>query len=155
MKLLLPNRFKRFGIFMAPLAFCIWLAMQSGLTKEILLYFFNEGDSTIQTINVIIAILSFFSFLAGIYFLAFSKEKVEDEMIQKTRLDSFQFAALVQIICLILGFVSILLYKEPGEGGLMIFFIALLFIFWGSFIGRFNYIIHIRLKQWNGKQFEN
>jgi len=140
---------------MAPLAFCIWLAMQSGLTKEILLYFFNEGDSTIQTINVIIAILSFFSFLAGIYFLAFSKEKVEDEMIQKTRLDSFQFAALVQIICLILGFVSILLYKEPGEGGLMIFFIALLFIFWGSFIGRFNYIIHIRLKQWNGKQFEN
>lgn len=151
MKLLLPNRFKRFGIIIAPLGFCIWLAMQSGLTKEILLYFFNEGDSTIQTINVIIAILSFFSFLAGIYFLAFSKEKVEDEMIQKTRLDSFQFAAIVQIVCIILGFLSILLYKEPGEGGLMIFFIALLFIFWGSFIGRFNYIIHIRLKQWNGK----
>ena len=154
MKLLLPNRFKKYGLFMAPLGFVIWLAMQRGLTKKILLLILSDVSPAIQTINVIIAILSFFSFLAGIYFLAFSKEKVEDEMIQRTRLESFQFAALVQIVCVVLGFLSILVFKDPDEGGLMFFFIMLLFIFWLCFISRFNYIIHIRIKQLNGKHFE-
>ena len=155
MKLLLPNRFKRYGLFMAPLGFVIWLAMQFGLTKKIMLLFLSEVGPAIHTINVLVAIISFFSFLSGIYFLVFSKEKVEDEMIQKTRLDSFQFAALVQIVCIILGFLSMLIFKEPGEGGLMLFFIVLLFVFWLCFIGRFNYTIHIRIKQLNGKHFEN
>ncbi len=154
MKLLLPNRFKKYGIFMAPLGFCIWLAMQLGLTKKIILFFIRDGISAIHTINIIIAIVSFFSFLAGIYFLVFSKEKVEDEMIERTRLDSFQFAALVQIVCIIIGFLLMLIFEEPGEGRLMLFFILLLFIFWMCFIGRFNYIIHIRIKQLNGKYFE-
>ena len=155
MKLLLPNRFKKYGVFMAPLGFVTWLAMQFGLTKNLMLLFLSDSSLAIHTINVVVAILSFFSFLAGIYFLVFSKEKVEDEMIQKTRLDSFQFAALIQIVCIILGFLLMLIFKEPGEGGLMLFFIMLLFIFWLCFIGRFNYIIHIRIKQLNEKHFEN
>lgn len=155
MELLLPNRFKGYGLFMAPFGFVIWLAMQLGFTKIFMLLFLSEGSPAIRTINIIVAIISFFSFLSGMYFLAFSKEKVEDEMIQKTRLDSFQFAALVQIIGIIIDFLSMLIFKEPGEGGLMLFFIILLFIFWLSFICRFNYIIHIRIKQLNAKRFEN
>lgn len=154
MKLLLPNRFKKYGLFMAPVGFAVWLAMQRGFTKRIMLLFLEEGSSAIQIINVSIAILSFFSFLAGIYFLVFSQEKVEDEMIQKTRVDSFQFAALVQFICIIIGFLLMLIFKEPSVEGLMLFFIILLFIFWLCFIGRFNYVIHIRIKQLNGKHFE-
>ena len=140
---------------MAPLGFATWLAMQFGLTKNLMLLFLSDSSPAIHTINVFVAILSFFSFLAGIYFLVFSKEKVEDEMIQKTRLDSFQFAALIQIVCIILGFLLMIIFKEPSEGGLMLFFIMLLFIFWLCFIGRFNYIIHIRIKQLNEKHFEN
>ncbi len=154
MKLLLSNRFKTYGTFMAPLGFALWLAMQFGLTKNLMLMLIGDDSPAIHTINVFIAILSFFSFLTGIYFLVFSKEKIEDEMIQRTRLDSFQFAALVQMVCVIIGFLWMQIFKEPAEGGLMLFFIVLLFIFWLCFIGRFNYIIHIRIKQLNGKHFE-
>lgn len=155
MKRLLPNRFKRYGLFMAPLGFGLWLSMQLGLTKKILLFFLSNGHAAIHPINAIVAIASFFSFVMGMYFLAFSKEKVEDEMVQRTRLDSFQFAAFVQIICVIVGFIFMGLYKEPGEERLMLFFIVLLFIFWLSFIGRFNYTIHIRIKQLNAKHLES
>lgn len=154
MKLLLPNRFKKYGLFMAPLGFAFWLAMQYGFIKRLLILLFNDGSSFVHSINVLVAILSFFSFLAGIYFLVFSKEKIEDEMIQKTRLDSFQFAALVQIVFMILGFLWMSVFKEPNEGGMMLFFISLIFIFWLSFIGRFNCIIHIRIKLLNEKHFE-
>lgn len=140
---------------MAPLGFVTWLAMQFGITKKLMLLFLSDGSPAINSINTLVAILSFFSFLVGIYFLVFSQEKVEDEMIQKTRLDSFQFASLVQIVCIILGFLSMLIFKEPDEGGLMLFFIALLFIFWFCFLCHFNYIIHIRIKQLNGKHFKN
>lgn len=153
MKLLLPNKFKKYGFFMASLGLVTWLAMQFGIVKNLLLFLLGESTPAIHSISVSVAIISFFSFLSGMYFLVFSKEKVEDEMIQTTRLESFQFAALVQIICIIIGFLSILIFKEPGEGGLMLFFIALLFIFWLSFIGRFNYMTHIRIKL-NEKHFE-
>ncbi len=67
-------------------------------------------------------------------------------MVQHTRLESFQFAALVQLISIILSFLSMLILGEPGEGGLMLFFIILIFLFWLSFIFRFNYTLHIKLK---------
>ena len=94
--------------------------------------------------NIAAAVLGFFSFLAGLYFISFSKEKVEDEMVQKTRLDSFQFAAFLQIIVTIAGFLIMLYVGDPGEGGMMLFFIVLVFLFWLSFIGRFNYILHVK-----------
>jgi len=42
-------------------------------------------------------------------FFRVSKEKMEDEMIQKTRLDSLRFAAFVQMIVIIVGFLVMLL----------------------------------------------
>lgn len=144
MKMLLPHVFKRFGLVMMPLGFILWLSMQLGYIKTLLSLAFKEGSVAIHHINILIAILSFFSFLTGIYFLVFSKEKVEDEMIQKIRLDSFQFAALMQLASIILGFLFMLIFEEPYDAGLMLFFIALLFIFWLSFIARFNYLIHFR-----------
>ncbi len=149
MSYLLPNRFKKMGSVMAPSGLCLWLLMQLGYTKRALVFLFGETAhaSPYHITNAVIAILSFFSFLAGICFIIFSREKVEDEMIQRTRLDSFQFAAMVQITCIIIGFLTMLLYKEPGDTGLMLFFIALIFLFWLSFIARFHYIIHIRLRK--------
>lgn len=140
---------------MAPLGFFIWIAMQFGLTKKLMLLFLKDTSHLIQTLNVIVAIISFFSFLIGVYFLVFSREKIEDEMIQKTRLDSFQFAALVQLVCTIIGFISMAIFNESGDGILILFFTCLLFVFWVSFIFRFNYIIHLRIKQLNEKHFES
>lgn len=150
MKYLLPHRFKKIGAIIAPVGFAIWICMQFGYVTQVFIFLFGEssgsqGNTSYNIANVCIAIISFFSFLAGIYLVTFSKEKIEDEMVQKTRLDSFQFAALAQIIFIIIGFLLMLFLKEPGEGGLMLFFITIIFLFWLCFIGRFNYIMHIKI----------
>jgi hypothetical protein len=152
MNFLLPHRYKIIGAVIAPLGFALWLAMQLGYITKLLIKTFGAADapgggSPYHIPNVIVAIISFFSFLGGMYFVTFSKEKIEDEMVQKTRLDSFQFAALVQIILTIGGFLLMLIVGEPGKEGMMLFFLLLLFLFWMSFIGRFNYVLHVKLRQ--------
>jgi uncharacterized membrane protein len=150
MKYLLANRFKKMGSFIAPIGFLIWLCMQFGFITKLLILLFGE-DSTEQSafwyhqINVVVATISFFAFLAGIYFITFSKEKIEDEMVERTRLESFQFAAIFQLLFIIVGFLSMFILGDPNEGGLMLFFIALIFAFWLSFICRFNYILHFKM----------
>ena len=150
MKYLLPHRFKKIGAIIAPIGFTLWICMQFGYVTKVLIFLFGESsaaqnNSTYHIMNVCVAILSFFSFLAGMYFVTFSKENVEDEMVQRTRLDSFQFAALAQIIFIIISFLFMLLFKEPGEGELMLFLITTIFLFWLCFIGRFNFILHIKI----------
>ncbi len=152
MKFLFPHRYKKIGVVIAPVGFCLWLVMQLGYIKSLLIYVFGQFDgsyewSAYHIINIAAAVLGFFSFLAGLYFVSFSKEKVEDEMVKKTRLDSFQFAAFLQIIVTITGFLFILFVGDLGESGMMLFFIVLVFLFWLSFIGRFNYILHVKYKQ--------
>ncbi len=150
MKLLLPNRFKKTGAVIAPLGFAIWLLMQSGYISEMLTHIVGEPNSStvilFRVVNAIIGTISFLSFLGGIYFVSFSREKIEDEMVQRTRLDSFQFAALVQIIFTIAGFLFMIIVGEPKDAGLMLFFILSILLFWLSFIGRFNYILHFKLR---------
>ncbi|UAY52120.1 hypothetical protein [Ferruginibacter albus] len=151
MKLLLPHRFKKTGAIIAPIGFILWICMQLGLITRVLMIVFGEKPETSNSspyhlANVIIATISFISFLAGIYFVTFSREKIEDEMVQRTRLDSFQFAALAQIIFIIIGLLLMIFFKEPNEGGLMFFFISVIFLFWLCFIARFNYILHIKIK---------
>jgi len=150
MKYLLPHRFKKIGAIIAPIGFALWICMQLGFVTKMLIFLFGgssatQSNSPYHIANVCIAILSFFSFVAGIYFCTFSKEKVEDEMVQRTRLDSFQFAAFAQIVFIIISFLFMLLFKEPSEGGLMLFFITTIFLFWLCFIFRFNYILYIKI----------
>ena len=109
MNLLLPHSFKKIGAVIAPLGLLVWLLMQYGFVTRFLIWCFGADDnpeSSYYPARLVIGFASFFSFLAGIYFLTFSKEKVEDEMIQRARLESFQFAALAQIIFIISGFSS-------------------------------------------------
>ena len=151
MKYLLPYSFKKIGTVIAPIGFLLWFSMQMGFITQLLTFLFGKSlneqtESYYHLINVIIAILSFFSFLGGIYFVTFSKEKLEDEMIERTRLESFQFAALVQLISIITGFLLMTILGEPSDGGLMLFFTALIFLFWLCFICKFNYNLHIKIK---------
>jgi hypothetical protein len=147
MKLLLPHRFKKLGFILAPLGLLLWILMQKGFITS-LLKSLTGTEATInglpayfQVINSVVAILSFFGFLAGLYFIAFSKEPREDEMIQKTRMESFQFAALVQFLLFSAGFLFMLLAGEPGEGGMMLFFVGVTLSFWLCYIARFNYVL--------------
>jgi hypothetical protein len=152
MKFLLPHRYKKVGAILAPLGFCLWLVMQLGYINRMLNSVFGQLNGSYEWsahhfVNIVAAVVGFFAFLAGLYFVTFSKEKVEDEMVQKTRLDSFQFAAFLQIIVVVAGFLFMLFAGEPGESGMMLFFIVLVFLFWLSFIGRFNYVLHVKYKQ--------
>lgn len=138
---LLPHRFKKIGLIIAPTGLLLWSIMQIGLISE-----FSEfiGISNPKILNVSSAILGFYSFLFGIYALSFSKEKIEDEMIKNIRLQSFQFAAFIQIVFLIIGLTWIGFMKNPPEeSGLVLFFILEIFIFWIVYMIRFNYVLHI------------
>lgn len=140
MPLLLPNRFKKIGLFLTPLGIILWISMQVGLIKRLCTKLIDEDLLTL--FNSIAATAGFFAFLLGLYFLAFSKEKREDEMIHQLRVESFQFAALLQIIYFIIGFTLIRIIGEPDKEGMMLFFLASLVIFWIGFILRFNFTVH-------------
>lgn len=154
MRFLLPHSYKNIGAIIAPLGFIIWFCMQRGIITKLLIESFGEENNATDIplyhiINVIVAVISFFSFLAGLYFVTFSKEKIEDEMVQRTRLDSFQFAALTQMFFIIIGFILMALFNifDDDDASLALFFLFLLLTFWLSFIGRFNYVLHIKMKQ--------
>ena len=101
-KFLLPHRFKKMGLLLLPLGSFLWVAGQLGVFNSLLnaLGFRYPGFQ-------LILITGFFSFLAGIYFLIFSREKTEDEFIQHIRLESFHFAALFQLIFFVVLFIDI------------------------------------------------
>lgn len=138
MKFLLPHRFKKIGLIAFPVGFSLWFIGQMGLIKNFLDKFISNEDTSL-ILTIIILVISFFSFLLGLYALAFSKEKIEDEMIQKIRLESFQMAALTQLLFLIFSFLIIAIYKEPNEIGWMLFLISIIAVFWLSYIFIFNY----------------
>ena len=148
MKMFLPHQFKRTGAIIAPLGFTLWILMQRGVVTTTLINVFGSPDtsaakSIFYYVNVATAVIGFLLFLSGMYFLSFSREKVEDEMIQKVRLDSFQFAAFVQMVFTCCGFLAIMLFGSPSEGLLMLFFISALFLFWILYIARFNIMLSV------------
>jgi hypothetical protein len=79
-----------------------------------------------------------FSLLIGLSLLGFSKEKIEDEWVQKVRLDSLQWAILVNT-ALLLAFT--LLVHGLSFLGVMIYnmFTPLLI-----FVGRYYYVLHLK-----------
>lgn len=146
MKCIFPHRFKKVGTVVAPVGLLLWLAMQLGYIDQLLRYVFEEPAADYQLINIIAAVLGFFSFIGGVFMMAFSREKIEDEMVQRTRLDAFQFAAFIQIVFIMGGFISMLFAGDPSESGMLIFFIVLVALFWLSFILRFNYVLFVKYR---------
>lgn len=84
--------------------------------------------------------LAFFSFLLGWYFLAFSKEKIEDEFVQNLRLQAFHAGAFIQILFFFL--LAIFFFvggKEPAnDTGFLILFMAAVFLYWFIYLVYFN-----------------
>ena len=130
---LLPNRFKKIGYLLFPIGLIIWISIQQGLFKTELNH----------TIKVITLTLSFFSFLFGLYFISFSKEPIEDEYINNVRLKSFQISSITQMVFFLISFITMFLFKvEPsGDGGLSIFLLSSILIFWIIYMVIFNYTL--------------
>jgi hypothetical protein len=130
---LLHNRFKKIGYFLFPIGLIIWISIQQGLFKSELNH----------SIKVLTLTLSFFSFLFGLYFISFSKETIEDEYINSVRLKSFQISSISQMLFFLISFIIMYLFNiEPsGDGGLSIFFISSIILFWVLYIMIFNYTL--------------
>lgn len=141
MKFLLPHRFKKTGLLLLPLGMVLWIGGQLGLFNPLL----NSMQLRWPGFQIIL-ITGFFSFLAGVYFLMFAKEKTEDEFILKIRLESFQFAALFQLLFLIVLFTSMAVFSlDPGDESVFILLLAgLILLYWLAYIIRFNYVLHIK-----------
>lgn len=141
MKFLLPHRFKKTGLLLLPLGMVLWIGGQLGLFNPLL----NSMQLRWPGFQIIL-IMGFFSFLAGVYFLMFAKEKTEDEFILKIRLESFQFAALFQLLFLIVLFTSMAVFSlDPGEESVFILLLAgIILLYWLAYIIRFNYVLHIK-----------
>lgn len=148
-KFFLPNSFKKPGAFMAPTGLLVWILTQQDVFDKVLL---PNGQNS-HVLKVVVLAVSFFSFLFGTYFVAFSKEKVEDEYIRNARLNSFQVAALFQLLLLVISFCSMFLFKlEPsGDGGLVIFLTCCILLFWLAYIVNFNLTLYRNKKALNAE----
>ena len=130
---LLPNRFKKIGIILFPIGLIIWIITQLGLINTDLNH----------SLKVVTLTISFFSFLFGFYFTTFSKEPIEDEYINSVRLKSFQISSITQMVFFLISFtIMFILNIEPiGDGGLSIFLLCSIILYWVMYIIIFNYTL--------------
>ncbi|TAH14583.1 MAG: hypothetical protein EAZ12_00055 [Sphingobacteriia bacterium] len=145
---LLPNFFKKIGAVIAPLGLIVWILGQIGFFDQYII-----GESTAMNYpywpKVALLAISFFSFFFGVYFMVFVKEKKEDEFIDRLRLMSFQRGAFFQLFFMIIAFIWMIVFdKEPaGDGGLEVFLIFLISLFWLFYIVHFNVSLYLIRKR--------
>lgn len=110
---LFPNRFKRIGLFLLIPGLIIYLYYEffhsNMFSPEFFTLkvpvFFNEGKfislSEKNILNGIVGVL----ILSGSLMLAFSKEKLEDEFIEKIRLESLVWSVYVNVVLILFSFI--------------------------------------------------
>lgn len=148
--ILLPYYFKKIGAILIPFGLIIWCLTQLGYFNNILK---NQIDNTNMAFSTVL-IISFFSFILGVYFLVFVKEKQEDEFIANIRLLSFQRASFLQFGYFLLAFLYMLIFKkEPsGDAGLEVFLILSILSFWIFYVLHFNISLYFIKKKASEEQ---
>jgi hypothetical protein len=148
--ILLPYYFKKIGMILIPFGLIIWCLTQLGYFNNILK---NQIGNTTNLYSAVL-IISFFSFLIGLYFLVFVKEEQEDEFIANIRLLSFQRATFLQFVYFLFAFLYMLIFrKEPsGDAGLELFLIISILSFWLFYILHFNISLFLIKKKANEEQ---
>jgi hypothetical protein len=150
---LFPNRFKRIGWLLTILFLGVGLAfMIYGLEMSIplleltvpkWLFPFADGilggnkDKAFITMNFTDEFITI-ALTIGLLLVAFSKEKIEDEFIAQTRLESLQWGVWLNAILLIVG---TLVFYDEHYFSVMIFNMFTPLIF---FVIRFSYIIYLK-----------
>ena len=119
-KLLLPNRFK-------------WIGFLTLIPFVVLGAFYMYGDFEVVSLDITISQNGLFSgtnnnltdeialtgIIVSLLLIAFAREKEEDEFIHLTRLESWQFAVLVNFVLLLIaiwafygfGFLNVMVYN--------------------------------------------
>ena len=149
-KLLFPHRFKRIGwIMLIPSAILgivylifgfeinfldlkVFAIYSDEIFGDTVRFGFDRNNYTDEISSIL--------FIIGAIFVAFSKEKYEDEFIAKTRLESLVWATYVNYIILIICF---LFFYSSGFLYVMIFNMFTIIIF---FIIRFYFILYMSKK---------
>lgn len=139
-KILLHHRFQKIGwILLLPFGLLLfasnylsfelsWLTVQIGESSEGVFDFFEKNNFTLE-----FALIGVF---ISLFLIAFSREKEEDEYIQKLRLDSLLVAFYANTFILILG--TLLFYGF----GYLEFMGYNMFTIQVIFIGRFRWVLY-------------
>ncbi len=113
-----PNRFKKIGLVLFLLGLTAWILLLTGFTPESLfktrvfaLYtdsFIGQGGGFFRMVeneiyDELIGVLA----LVGLMFIGFSKEKEEDEFVQRIRLNALKWAVFVNYGLLLFAMVFI------------------------------------------------
>lgn len=143
-QLLLPHGYKRIGWFLLIPALVLFILLVTSsesvsFSMPVFAIFSSEfmgktqwfGMVETEIANTVTGVL----FIVGALFVGFSKEKTEDEFIEKLRLSSLLWAVWVNYILLLLAFLFI---YDFGFLNVMIYNMFTVLII---FIVRFNYIL--------------
>ncbi|ULQ53269.1 hypothetical protein [Flavihumibacter fluvii] len=151
-KFLFPNRFKMLGWIMAIPAFVLMLFVLHNDFSFAFLDYTAKGSDRLALDNGFIYNVQSNNFtdeigslllISGLLFIAFSKEKDEDEMISKLRLESLLWAVFINSIFVMLAIIFIynLLFLN-----VMAYNICTTLIL---FIARFNLVLQSERKKLN------
>lgn len=132
---LLPHCFKKTGLIISPIGFAVWLLIQ-------LKIMIPHGPAAIKAI---LLTGSACIFIFGFFFAVFSKERIEDEFISQKRMETLFISAMIQVTLIIIGFFIIGFGPWPPTiEGQMFYFLGCIFIFYFTYIIRFNYVLYKR-----------
>ena len=154
-KFLLPNKFKMVGLIMFIPSAILGILSMMNITYSIDITVFK-----IWTGNVLKDPTRFFIFqkedfynellailiIISLSLIAFSREKLEDEYINKIRLDSLLWAVIANYLLLMLTIIFI--YGDPYFTILIYNMFTVLILF----VARFNFILYLNRKQFNNEK---
>jgi len=141
-KLLLPNPYKRIGLILLIPSLALGILVRffdfqfSFLTLQFVKTRINSKDMHLEdTINLTDE-MALTGIIVALLFIAFAREKTEDEYIAQTRLESLKWAVLINYILLLVatwlvhgfGYIDVMMYNM----------LTVLIIF----IIRFNYVLN-------------
>lgn len=117
--LLIPNRYKRIGWMILVPSFILGLFVRFADLQLGFLEISKNNKSLLDDDINLTDELALTGIIIGLLLLAFSREKVEDEYIGKIRLESLQWAVLINYILLIiatwlihgLGYIDVMMYN--------------------------------------------
>ena len=141
-KLLLPNRYKRFGlILLLPSLFLGILVRFFDFQVSFLTFHFGKAVVHNKNLNLeewinLTDELALTGIITALLFIAFAREKTEDEYIAHTRLESLKWAVLINYILLLVA--TWLVHGIAYIDVMMYNMLTVLIIF----ITRFNYVLN-------------
>ena len=134
-KLLLPHRFKWIGILLfIPFLILGLLNRYNDFKIDALNFYFEDGNIFTTSQNLTDE-LSLTGSIISLLMVAFAREKQEDEFINHTRLESWQWAVLINFVMLIIA--TWVFYDEAYIDVMMYNLLTPLIIF----IIRFNWVL--------------